>query len=747
MKAVVFTPSALFRLSQFSITDEWFHNFGIPEKKSPFKRIQIGEITYIIEKDLDDDNIRIVVINLQPEAKIFSAENIRANTLDRIITVAHSVFSSTVVIPTSWRQHHEGSLLSIQSNSKDWRSRLHFEMHPNGSDDLFTFSRTEEMVNFNELVRYSEIHTAARSTLADAILTPPQESAPETLAGITLSKRLSQGFVHGASLDDWYNSKLTSDQRSFVDKPHDGPVRLRGSAGTGKTLSLVIKCFRDAINAEKNAKPAKYGFITHSAASVDLVYAIGETFDSEDLLIDGGKSCQLEVRTLYDLAHTYLHFDLDQLKPLSLDGREGRKLQFELIESVLRESFNSSILKAQFSEISEQLLSGWHSVGEATNTRLVSDIMNEFASVLDADSIRAGEELGEKYAKGGRSRPSWLMPLPNEIDRRFILEIHRRYRILLDDMNALSVDQMIGDFNSFLNSNRWDKIRKRAGYDALFVDELHLFTSIERQTLHKLIRNNVEEDGIPRRPPIFMAYDLKQSPRDTFTQYSEADNNLFGTSSGLQNSELVKLDRVFRYTPQIAEFLADLDATFPAIDVPGEWDAYAGTAELADGNVPELVVFKDEKSLFVNIMALAERTARLIDGGGRRVAVLCASEEKFDQYVKAASGQFPGNHIAITSRDPISELRHAGKRFILSMPEYVAGLQFDTVFLVNVDAQEAPTDAGDGIRRRFISNIYLGSSRAEKTLKISACATRGGMSDVLQMAVDRQSLKLVAAPT
>jgi hypothetical protein len=198
---------------------------------------------------------------------------------------------------------------------------------------------------------------------------------------------------------------------------------------------------------------------------------------------------------------------------------------------------------------------------------------------------------------------------------------------------------------------------------------------------------------------------------------------------------------VFRYTPQIAEFLADLDASFPAIDIPGEWDAYAGKAQLDDGQVPDLTVFRDERALFSAILRSAEGVARVAPGGGRRVAVLCTSDEMFDRYVAAAEGQFAGRHIAITSREPSSELRHAGKRFILSMPEYVAGLQFDAVFVIHVDAAEAPLDSGDAVRRRFISNVYLGSSRAEQTLHLSACLSRGGKSDILNMALARHSLR------
>ncbi|MFC3163725.1 UvrD-helicase domain-containing protein [Ciceribacter thiooxidans] len=747
MKAIVLTPKTLFRLNQFSISDEWFNHFGLPEHENNIKRVVVGNIVYFLERELESDDCPVIVINLGAEG-VFSDAPSRAATLERIITTARSIYTDSVSIPTSWRKHHEGSFLSIQATPRNygWRARLHFNIRPRGSKDLFAFSRLDDTVAFSNLDLHLDIYDAAKADLAQAVLTAHEPTPMESRAGITLSQRLPQGFIQGATLDQWYTSKLTVEQRQFVDKPHDGPVRLRGSAGTGKTLSLVIKFLRDAIAAESDHRPMKFGFLTHSFASVDLVNSIGESLDTTGLFYASGKNVKLEVRTLYDLAHKHLNFELDQLIPLSLDGREGRRLQSELIETVLRELANSNIAGAQFQDVSPDIKQRWSAAASGGDKRLIAEVMNEFASVLDAEGVRSGEEKGERYAKGTAPRPAWLMQLHTEADRRFVLEIHRRYRKHLGEMNTLSVDQMIGDFNSFLDSNRWDRIRSRDGYDVLFVDELHLFTSVERQILHKLIKRNVEEDGRPKRPAIFMAYDLKQSPRDTFATYGDGDQNLFSASTGLQGSELVKLERIFRYTPQIAEFLADLDATFPAIDIPGEWDAYSGKAELESGSVPDLTVFPDEVSLFSTVFNDAHKVARSIHGGGRRVAVLCAGDDQFDTYLIAASGQFPGKYLPITSREPSSELRHAGKRFIFSMPEYVAGLQFDTVFLIHVDASEATLDAGDGIRRRFISNIYLGSSRAEKTLRISACMSRGGKSDILDMALDRKSLIETAPP-
>lgn len=746
MKALVLSPRALFRLTQFSIGPEWFATFGLPESEMTVKRVVIDDVVYLLDVDLETDDAPVIVVNLTGRDRVFTPET-QSAVLERIITVARATFTDSVQIPTGWRIHRENCLFSIMavSRSRDWRARLHFDSRPKGRNDLFAFSLLEEARDFDRLDLHDDVYEAARAGLVEAVLTPAPEVAPETRAGIVLSHRLPQGFVQGASLEEWYRRKLTDEQLEFVDKRHDGPVRLRGAAGTGKTLSLVIKFLRDGIASSGELRPVKFGFLTHSFASVDLVNSIGESLDEKGLLFGTSSNVKLEVRTLYDLAHKNLNFELDQLVPLSLDGREGRRLQAELIEEILKELARSNIVAAQFANLSQGVRSGWDLAVSGSDKRFIAEIMNEFASVLDAEGVRHGEEKGLRYVKGVYPRPSWLMSLPDEIDRRFVIEVHRRYRKQLGDMDTLSVDQMVGDFNSFLNSNRWDRIRDREGYDALFVDELHLFTSIERQTLHKLIRRDDDADGKPKRPPIFMAYDLKQSPRDTFAEYGEGDTNLFGVSTGLQGSELVKLEKVFRYTPEIAEFLADLDATFPGIDVPGEWDAYVGKAQLEHGSIPELTVYQDELHLFSSVFPEAEKIARSTAGGGRRVAVLCASEELFDRYLETAAGQYKGRHIPIANREPSSELRHAGKRFVFSMPEYVAGLQFDTVFLIHVDAEDAPSDAGDGLRRRFISSIYLGSSRAEKTLRIASCLTRGDHSDILDMPLDRGSLVKVAA--
>ena len=748
MRAVVFTPTSLFRFGAFSIDMSWFEEFDLPNGVDGLKRVVVHQMVYLLETALDDDGGEIIVINQEGEFATFEANPASVTAFDRISTVARRIYTTDVAIPITWRPHYEGPIWSVYaaSRARGSGSRILFDTRPDDSRDLFVFARTDGAAEFEGVPRSEELYRRARGHFAEAILAPGEPSKQDsTRAGIVLSERLPQGFMPGASLEEWYASKLTDEQRQFVDKSYDGPVRLRGSAGTGKTIALIVKFLQDGLSFEAKNKKLRLGFLTHSHASVDLVRTICDTLDHSGLT-HGTGSCKLDILTLYELASNNLHFELNELTPLSLDGREGRRLQFELIQGTLVDMAKSRVIRAQFADICLDLRKQWLAVAQEKDQHLVGRIMNEFASVLDAEGIRYGEERAERYAKGYGRRPVWLMELNSEQDRRFVLEVHRRYRKLLGEMKTLSVDQMIADFDSFLNSNRWDRVREQDGFDALFVDELQLFTAIERQTLHKLIKPIQEDDGKPRRPPIFMAYDLKQAPHDTFTQYAERDNNLFASSTGLQNADLVKLSKVFRYTPEIASFLEDLDASFPAIDIPGEWDAYAGEAHLDNGNRPELVVYKDDLSLFRAVFGEATKLAQKNPGGGRRIAVLCPSEEIFDNYLHAVVGQFRGKILPIVSREPATELRHARKRCIFSMPEYVAGLQFETVFLMHVDASEAPMDVGLGIRRQFISNIYLGSSRAEKTLRISASRSRGGASDILNLALDRNSLRQVPAP-
>ena len=742
MKALVLTEESISRLNRFGISEEWFEDFNLPGGNHSLKRSVVAEIVFLFEDGLNDDNVPLIVIKIDGDNGIFGVGRPNALILDRIILGSFAHFSNTVQIPTSWKCYSEGDILSYYAGTvhKGRGARLHAQKNPNRSRDILFFAWTERTVEFSSLPRDRDLQIFVREKLAEAILSASDDPFEDTTAGIVLCEKLPNGFTQQADLQQWYDSKLTREQRRFVDMSYNGPVRLRGTAGTGKTLSLVVKMLRDGMKFRSSSQKKRLCFVAHSQGAVDLVQSISESLLSSRIFrtFSAGDSI-IQIRTLYGLAHEHLHFQLRDLTPVSLDGFEGRKFQFDLIVVALKEAWQSRITKARFRSIESSLRRRWMTVANDEEPAFVAELMNEFACVIDAEHIKRGEYEGEEYIKRGR-RPKWLLSLPNEVDRRFVLEIHSIYKRHLAEMKALSIDEMVADFNLFLDSNSWDRERETVGFDAIFVDELHFFTAQEKQTLQKLVRRSSTNEGVPQRPNIFMAYDLKQSPRDSFLDYFVADGSIFSPRTGLQDSNLIELNRVFRYTPQIADFLKDLDAAFPAIDIPGEWNAYVGDSDLPDSGQPTLIRYTDNKQLLQKVFEWAKTLARKMNGGGRRVAVLCVSEEVFELYQLPVEGRYKGICYPIDSREATANMRHVGRKFVFSMPEYVAGLQFDTVFLIHVNQSEAPESVGIGRRRQLISNTYLGASRAENALFVCSSEERGGPSDILNLSIARGSL-------
>ena len=111
MQALVLTPTALFRLSNYSITPEWFSEFGLPRDAIGLKRVVIDDIIFILETALESDAVPIVVINIDREHGIFSDRGTLANVFERVITVARfrlygQRFHSHWLAPASRRQPH-----------------------------------------------------------------------------------------------------------------------------------------------------------------------------------------------------------------------------------------------------------------------------------------------------------------------------------------------------------------------------------------------------------------------------------------------------------------------------------------------------------------------------------------------------------------------------------------------------------------------------------------------------------------
>lgn len=732
LKTLTLNNRAVEILSAAFIEEEWFDSYGTAGSEE-LKRVECGKNLYILTNDVDIDD-HFTSINLE----VFQGDNrsVAPEIFTRILRVSSRAKDRSISMPKSWAPFHEGSILSIYAHAaaNPGGARLHFDQNADGRGHLYAFSVTEQTVSFSELEIFNAELNGALGNLVDAVLMKNSTAQAEVVGnfGILLSEPLENIFFSPGRLNEWLETKLNPEQMRFVEKSHLEPVRLRGAAGTGKTQAMAVKCLRDLYEDEDEGGDKSFAFLTHSAALAhDVLRAMLHALDPEERwnrLVTHSGHPKLWIGTLYEMAERSLGFSSKGLEPLSLDGREGRFFQEVLINEAIQEV-------RQEAEARLRLIPGSLTLGSVIDVDEVPDlaikaIQNEFACVLDAENVRLGTQAGENYLSN--TRQSWQMDLPEKSDRELMLLIYESYRRKLRENNVLSMDQLIADYARYLGTHEWEQLKEEQGFDIVFVDEYHYFNRLETMTFQNLFKPRAGHKG---RWPVFMAYDLKQST---------TDGSLGGgiqrfRNPGIGESEAVDLNKVYRSTPEIGAFLADLDASFPTLDLEGEYEAYRGESQKASGDTPKLLRFDTNIDLIDTITIMAQKAAKEVDGKGREVAILCCNDELFDAYRKA--GRIRDRIITVDSREDFKELRYSKSRCVFSMPEYVAGLQFEIVFLIHLDKADLLEENRDLYQwRQHLSRAYLGSTRAKSKLVVACSVERGGPSPAILQPLRNGSL-------
>lgn len=726
-----------------------WRDLKLPPPNETIKCVEIDEHGFILSRAFQPRDA-LLTISLKDDGPLTALPpSAREEAFARLLRCTTLLVTGRArSVPVAWRSFHSKNRLTFQadrliraeSGGRTNAGRIVLEISNDIGPRVFAFllDRTgvKEIDGFEPAV---ELLRGALSTLAAALAyePPEQSSGPATLGNaVALDGALAPVVAPHLTADDWYTSRLTLAQRQFVDHPMTGSVRLVGPAGSGKTVALVVKCVRELRKALESGTPTRYLFLTHSSATAlateNQVLSMEPTLGYEWLASDRPA---LVIETLYSLANRQMRYDLDQLTPVSLDGHEGRTYQADELNDVI-EAYRLGDWIAFRSVCTAPFVAYMEADRNSVERRFfLWEVLNEFACVLDAEGIRSSSARREQYLS--EKRKSWMMVLASKEEREVILALYDRFRSALRAVNAIGGDQMITDFLNHLDSFKWEATREKEGYDVVFVDELHLFNRQERLTLRHLLRS-------PDAPPlVFMAYDAKQSPRDTFLKLPSADALRYDLwrDAKLGKVEKIELVDVFRYSPQIAALLSIIDQAFPGQDLDDDWPSYSGFSRSGDGPLPLLCTLKSTVATYSVVFQRAAALQRE-RGRAKRVAVLCASTELFKRYLNFS--ELRETFHAITSREEASGVPVNARRFVYSMPEYVAGLQFDTVLLIDVNRGEVPDGPyASAALRKFASVVYLGASRAERRLELYASSEHGGAAPLLSRAVVEGAIKSV----
>lgn len=732
MTPLVFSENALHGLSSVYVDSDWLVKpKRLPEVPS-LRVVSRAEGIFVFTTFCVASS-RLLVIATEAGGLFSGVEpDDRRTVFDRCARIALRAFDPKVILNPKWMAFHDGNRVSIFATSPGHDERLVAEIGSLSSSNVFVFAFGDNP-KLQVLAQcepdYGAYATAAAlfQSIVDLEVGVPEGGIE---GQIELERLESKSITKGFSYDDW-QPLLTRDQRRFLDHPLTGPIRLRGVAGTGKTLAMVLKALRTKYDADDNDELKRILFVTHSWATAEYVDQLVHNLDKRE----AAKS-SIDVFPLLYLANKRDYSKIGR-EPLGVDSEQGKRLALAEVSGVMERFARGDWVAYRngCSATFKQKIDA--DLGSKVRRLFCWDLLIEFGCVIAAQGILTHPADRERYLKLKRS--AWMMQLDNPVEKQVTFNLWCKFMDALRQNKWISSDQIVSDFLNDLSTFYWEAARLKEGYDVIFVDEMHLFNAQERLVFHNLLSNG------DSAPLVIMALDPKQSPRETFTEIADETEK---KSSGiyerarLPNPEKIDFKDVHRYTPEIGKLIQSVINAVPALDLSEDWNLPVGVVSTTPGDIPRFKIVSHKREMFRTTMEQAvvlSRDARKYSG---RVAILCLDSDNFSEYVHAAEGQYRNEAIIIASRDDTEKLRYAGRRFVLSTPEYVAGLQFDTVILVDANDSQIPEGQHRSYQlRRFLSELYLGLSRAERSVLVLASREEGGLTKTLSQAVSLGLLK------
>lgn len=734
MTKLVFTAESLSAILQHSSGIEWLsgNDSDLPAE-SQVVAMRTAHGTHFVHSRTIGDNHRIVILDDEGVSlRSLSVEAAR-DALRRAHRTALSAQNPPLRLPFDWSVYHSDSFLAFFACARQLGA-IRWIAQPScfGTQDI-CFWRLTDPGSSVLLQEFEPPRTAYDLAIAGweqslehaqaLFAARPEPQRYVALDGAIELREATFGAVVGHRTYSGWINQLTEGQIRFVEHPTDHAIKLRGPAGTGKTLALALKALREVYAARNLDKAVRVLFATHSWAMAEQADQMLRALD------ESGDVSEVTVFPLFDVAHDLLPSSASGQQPrmLGSDSYSGRREQLHRLDSVLWRLRQGDWLAYETGSTDEFRRRVMAERGSPTWNSLLWDLIHEFSSVIAAARILPGVTAETRYLS--LPRAGWMMPLANESERRFVLRAYSDYVAGLRSEGLLTVDQLMSDLLSYLETFTWDQRRLRDGYDLILVDEFHLFSESERQILNYLTRDAT------RFPRLFMALDPRQSPSEVYSDFpveTVASGESGIAERGLGTVDSVDLKRVHRFSPEILEFVRFIHRTYPTLGLGDDWllDADALTSSAPSGARPHFHRHIDAASERQAVARLASR-AFAKAGSSKRTAVVLLDASSLDHY----RSEIEREGVAVTviaGRDDVDILRYRKRSVVLASAEAVAGLQFDNVIVAGFPSTDARMSAHH--KRRVLSMLYLAVSRATETVHLQTYLPPGELLSFLEQA-------------
>lgn len=593
-----------------------------------------------------------------------------------------------------------------------------------GTRHLFAFASGTEVVE--STAEHERLYKRAFNELSDVrinldvqmkrIETVPEDRGYHPL----VLDDTNRATIKYQSYEQWM-SRLTSEQKRFVVSSTNLPQRVEGPAGTGKTLSLLLRAYSLCKIAEESGMECRVLFISHSEATRNAISIMMAALGEPSYVRSRTEYAQaIELRTLQEWCGSLLgERDITHAQYLDQDALQAKEMRKLLIQDVVAARLKEDQCALKY--LSDKCAAFFQN----ENAEYVSELLQHEIGVMIKG--RASENL-ETYLQ--LPHLAYCLPAETDNDRRFIFSVYMAYQRQLNASGVFDTDDIVLTTLGRLDTPIWRRRRATEGYDAIIIDETHLFNLNELSLFHLLLRD-------VQKPQIIFSIDRSQAPGERGITTRMVREVLTGKLVEKESQE-TKTKVIFRSTPEIvklAEAVTSAGATlFTTFENP-----------LLD--VTSILLAADESLAKVPVYWKCANDTEMCRSIARRVKEICgnlkcrpsdvliiAMTEGLLPMVRDALQVEGKKYVEILRRGDLEAVRRGEKEgaVIVSHPDFVGGLEFKAVVIVGVDEGRVPPTEGaiKAESRHFLefkacNRLYVAISRARLVVELLFSNERG----------------------
>ena len=531
---------------------------------------------------------------------------------------------------------------------------------------------------------------------------------------------------------------LTDTQKKFIYSKSNGPSRIEGAAGTGKTLTLILRCIQTLKRAKVDDIDKKILFITHSTETKKNIETIFQSNSGGEFFVDANheKRSSVQITTLQEWCIDLLGNKISETEYLDKDAQDSKELQFLYLHDIVDE-FKKSDLESFSKMISPEL--NYYLKNEESWT-IAELLQNEISTYIKG---RAGENL-ERYKKIERSK--YVMPITVDEDFDCIFSLYNDYQSKLEAIGQFDSDDIVLTAIGELETPIWRRRRAIDGFESIFIDETHLFNINELCLFHYLTKPSCNTNMI-------FTIDRSQAIGDSTLSSRDVKRAL-----NIQESEALEkedLNTVFRSSPDILNFASHILSSGASLftDFENPLENAVGSFTMDDEKKCIKPVLKkcinDQQLVLESFNEVALISSQL--GCARSKIVIIPTTDSLCKEIETYANKNNKPFEIIKHRGDIEKVNKANKggKFIISGIDYVGGLEFDAVVIVGADKGRVPPTDSDakGESKHYITyatynRLYVAITRAKYAITVTYNGARG-LSDILKKAVDESVLDKV----